>query len=120
GAVGGVWRGAGRGGGGRGRFPGGRPSGAPAVPSLPKLRGLGMAAARAPVVGVLDGWCLVGDGWIAEAIRVHRERPELVVGGGVESAPSERRSFVAWATYLFDHWECVRPFLNGRCGGLPC
>ena len=103
----------------RARFPWARLIEAPAVPSLPKLRGLGMAAARAPVVGVLDGWCLVGDGWIAEAIRVHRERPELVVGGGVELAPSERRSFVAWATYLFDYWEFVPPFVNGRVGVLP-
>jgi glycosyltransferase involved in cell wall biosynthesis len=103
----------------RTRFPWVRIIEAPASPSLPKLRGLGIAAARAPVVGILDGWCLVGDGWIAEAIRVHRERPELVVGGGVELAPSERRSLVAWATYLFDYWEFVPPFVNGLVGVLP-
>jgi len=103
----------------RARFPWARIIEAPEAPSLPKLRGLGMAAARAPVVGILDGWCLVDDGWIAEAIRVHRERPELVVGGGVELAPSERRSFAAWATYLFDYWEFVPPFATGRVGVLP-
>ena len=101
------------------RFPWVRIVDAPAARSLPKLRGLGMASARAPIVGVLDAWCLVGDGWIAEAIRVHRERPEPVAGGGVELAASERRSVVAWATYLFDYWEFVPPFVNGQVGVLP-
>jgi glycosyltransferase involved in cell wall biosynthesis len=103
----------------RARFPWVRIIDSPVTRSLPKLRGLGMAAARAPVVGILDVWCLVGDGWIAEAMRVHRERPELGAGGGVELALSERRSLVAWATYLFDYWEFVPPFVNGLVGVLP-
>jgi hypothetical protein len=92
---------------------------APTARSLPKLRGLGMAAATAPVVGVLDAWCLVNDGWIEDAIRIHRERPNLVAGGGVELAESERRSVSAWATYLFDYWEFVPPFPSGYVNVLP-
>lgn len=103
----------------RARFPWVRIIEAPTARSLPKLRGLGMAAASAPLVGVLDAWCLVNDGWIEEAICIHRERPELVVGGGVELAESERHSLSAWATYLFDYWEFVPPFPSGFVNVLP-
>ena len=100
-------------------FPAARVIRAPDARSLPRLRGLGMAEARAPFVGVLDAWCLVNTGWVADALRVQRERPELVAGGGVELAPTERQSIVAWATYLFDYWEFVPPFASGSVGVLP-
>lgn len=103
----------------RARFPWVQIIEAPTTLSLPKLRGLGIAAATAPIVGVLDAWCLVNDGWIEDAITTHRERPELVVGGGVELAEAERRSLSAWATYLFDYWEFVPPFPSGYVNVLP-
>ncbi len=78
-----------------------------------------MAAASAPIIGVLDAWCLVNDGWIEQAMRIHRERPELVAGGGVELAETERGSLTAWATYLFDYWEFVPPFPSGYVDVLP-
>jgi len=103
----------------RARFPWVRVVEAPSARSLPKLRGLGMAETTGPVVGVLDAWCLPGTGWVAAAIRVHRELPHLVVGGGVDLDDSERRSITAWATYLFDYWEFVPPVRPGIVGALP-
>lgn len=81
--------------------------------SLPRLRGIGIAAARAPVVGILDAWCLVSSEWVAEANRIHHARPEPAAGGSVELASSERQSLSAWATYLFDYWEFVPPRREG-------
>lgn len=78
-----------------------------------------MASAMAPVVGILDAWCIVNIDWIAEVQRIHRIRPELVVGGGVDLDPSERSDPVAWATYLFDYWEFVAPFPEGFARVLP-
>ena len=78
-----------------------------------------MASAAAPVVGVLDAWCIVNSNWIAEVQRIHQARPELAVGGGVDLAPGERNSPRAWATYLFDYWEFVAPFPEGFVGVLP-
>jgi hypothetical protein len=101
------------------RFPWVRVLEAPQARSLPRLRGLGMANATAPVLGILDAWCLPRAGWITDAIRVHRDRAELVIGGGVELEESERGSVAAWATYLFDYWEFVSPFATGVVGVLP-
>lgn len=81
--------------------------------SLPRLRGIGIAAARAPVVGILDAWCLVNGEWIEEANRIHQARSEPAAGGSVELAFSERQSVSAWATYLFDYWEFVPPMREG-------
>jgi hypothetical protein len=103
----------------RAKYPWARVVSAPGARSLPRLRGLGMAAATAPIVGVLDAWCIPGPDWIADAVRLHRERPELVIGGGVTLGAAEQQSWVAWATYLFDYWEFVPPFATGPAGVLP-
>lgn len=103
----------------RTRFPWVRIVDAGSAQSLPRLRGLGMASTMALVVGVLDAWCIVSLDWIAEVQRIHRMRPELVVGGGVDLHPSERNSTRAWATYLFDYWEFVAPFPEGFVRVLP-
>ncbi len=87
--------------------------------SIPQLRGEGMAAATGGVVGILDAWCIPNDRWVEGAISAHGEYPELAVGGAVSLAESERTSFVAWATYLFDYWEFVEPFPDGHAGVLP-
>ena len=81
--------------------------------SLPRLRGIGIAESLAPVVGILDAWCIVNSEWIHEASRIHESRPEPAAGGSVELTPSERGSMSAWASYLFDYWEFVRPIPEG-------
>jgi len=82
--------------------------------SLPRLRGIGIAESLGPVVSILDPWCIVNSGWVAEASRIHVERPEPAAGGSLELAPSERASVSAWATYLFDYWEFVPPIPAGN------
>ena len=84
-----------------------------AATSLPRLRGVGMAAAAAPVIGILDPWCIPAAGWVQSAVIAHEERSELVIGGPVKLDSSERRSYANWATYLFDYWEFVPPFPAG-------
>lgn len=81
--------------------------------SLPRLRGVGIAESRAPVVGIIDPWCLVSSTWVAEAIQIHEEILEPAAGGSVELAQSARESVSEWATYLFDYWEFVPPIESG-------
>ena len=100
------------------RFPWVRVIDVPDTPSLPRLRGIGIAEARAPIVGVLDAWCLMSDRWVTAAIHAHRDRPNVAIGGGVDLEPGERESFAAWATYLFDYWEFVPPFREGAVSVL--
>jgi hypothetical protein len=101
------------------RFPWLRIVHVPGARSLPVLRGAGIAATQAPLVAVLDPWCVVGNDWISAAVAVHGERSEAVAGGEVELAPSERRSLAAWATYLFDYWEYIPPIAAQRVAALP-
>ena len=87
--------------------------------SLPRLRGLGIAESSAPIVAILDAWCLVNDAWIAGTLRSHAERPELVIGGGVTLDDRLRRRWQAWISYLYDYWEYVTPFPEGVAQALP-
>lgn len=103
----------------RERFPWVRIVAVAGTPSLPMLRGHGLAASGAPLLAILDPWCIVNDGWIAQVVRTHAARPELVIGGGVNLVASEQSSLRAWATYLFDYWEFVAPFAEGFTTVLP-
>lgn len=103
----------------RARFPRVRVFDAPAPRSVPHLRGIGLAEAAAPLVGILDPHCLVGDGWVAEAIRVHRDRSEPAAAGPVMLDGSQRRELAAWVGYLFDYWEFVPPVAEGLATVLP-
>lgn len=87
--------------------------------SLPYLRGVGLAAARAGLVAVLDPCCLVGEQWVAAAIRVHRDHPEPAAGGPVSLERGQRFSFAAWAGYLYDYWEFAPPLPDGSVAVLP-
>jgi hypothetical protein len=97
----------------RARYPEVRVIEAPASANLPRLRGIGMAEARAPLIGILDPSCRVASGWTAATVRAHRERPEPAIGGPVELPPAARRSLGAWSTYLFEYWEFVPPMAEG-------
>lgn len=102
----------------RERFPWVRVVEFPHATSLPRLRGLGMAAAVAPVIGILDPWCIPATTWIQRAVTAHEERAELVIGGPVALHSSRRHSYADWAAYLFDYWEFVPPFPAGAVNVL--
>jgi hypothetical protein len=103
----------------RARFPRAQVIRVDGITSLPKLRGVGIASATAPVVGILDPWCVMSDGWVTATIHAHTSRREPVIGAGVDLEPLERRSLTAWATYLYDYWEFVAPFESGKTRVLP-
>jgi len=100
------------------RFPYVRVLPAPESASVPGLRGLGIAAASAAVVALLDPDCLVGGEWISEAIAIHEDQSVAAAGGSVALAPVLRRRVSAWAAYLFDYWEFTPPVPAGDAAVL--
>lgn len=102
----------------RNSFPQVRVIETPGPSSLPLLRGIGIAASTAPLVGILDAWCIVGAQWVGEAIQQHATHGAVAIGGGVDLAPTERSQWQAWVTYLYDYWEYVAPLPDGRTKAL--
>jgi len=66
-------------------------------------RNLAMPRARAPIVAFLDADCRVNADWVDRVCEAHA-RPDLLVGGAVDNAPT--RSLVSWAYYFceFNLW----------------
>lgn len=88
----------------RERFPQVRVLEAPGDTTIPRLRALAFAAARAPVVGVIEDHVLVPPDWAARMLAAHREGAQ-VVGGAVENAATER--FVDVAAFLCEYNHCL-------------
>ncbi|HNV03443.1 MAG TPA: glycosyltransferase [Vicinamibacterales bacterium] len=73
-------------------------------------RNLAIPHARAPLIAFLDADCTVGPAWVDLVCAAH-ERPDLLVGGAVENAPT--RSLVSWA-YYFCEFNLWVPSPRGR------
>jgi hypothetical protein len=83
----------------------------PAEPrtTIPKLRAMAFAVARAPSVAVIEDHVLVPRGW-ARALLLARESSE-VVGGGVRNAATGRT--VDWAAFLCEYSHLLPPLAAG-------
>lgn len=78
---------------------------APARSTVPQLRGIGMAAARADRIALLEDDCIVGAGWSSKAIEV--DASLAATGGAVEPGPYHRA--IDWAIYFCEYGRFMRP-----------
>lgn len=90
----------------RARFPRVRLLEAPRDTSIPRLRAMAFAAARAPVVGVIEDHVLVPPDWSRRMLEAHRDGAQAV-GGAVTNAATER--FVDVAAFLCEYGHCLVP-----------
>ncbi len=79
---------------------------APPGTTIPALRAMAFAAARADVVGVIEDHVIVPPDWAARMLAAHREGAQ-VVGGAVENAARER--LVDVAAFLCEYSHCLVP-----------
>ncbi len=79
----------------------------PEPADVPRLRGAGMTAARAPCVLVTEDHCLVSPGWI-EALASEVDDATQVVGGGMGNA---RPGGVNWGAFFSEYgfFSAARP-----------
>ena len=79
---------------------------APPDTSIPALRALGFAAARAEIIGVLEDHIIVPRDWVQRMLAAHQDEAQ-VVGGAVDNMAQER--LVDWAAFLCEYSHCLAP-----------
>jgi len=79
---------------------------APPGTTIPRLRQMAFAAARADVVGVIEDHVVVPRDWARRMLAEHRGGAEIV-GGAVDNAARDR--LVDWAAFLCEYSHCLVP-----------
>lgn len=81
---------------------------APEGSTVPRLRGLGIAAARADKIAMLEDDCVAAAGWCARAQAAGES--SAATGGAVEPGPYER--VLDWAVYFCEYGRFMLPLAN--------
>lgn len=100
----------------RRRFPGVRWVDAPCGSTVPRMRALGIAAARGAVVALLEDDCVVRHGWCQVAMGADGGA-NVAVGGAVEPGPYTRA--LDWAVYFCEYGRFMLPVPSTRLAPLP-
>lgn len=83
---------------------------------VPKLRAIGIAAAKAPFVAVIEDHCVVRNGWAERILAAHRQG-HAVVGGSIRNGADER--IRDWAAFFCEYSEHMKPLETGVARSLP-
>jgi glycosyltransferase involved in cell wall biosynthesis len=89
---------------------------APPGTPIPELRAMAIASARGRALAVIEDHVIVPPGW-ARAWLDALERDDMVVGGAIENAATER--LVDWAAFLCEYSHCITPLPDGPSDWLP-
>jgi glycosyl transferase family 2 len=84
---------------------------------VPRLRSLGLRAARAAIVATTEDHFVYDEQWGTRILAAHRAHPHLAIGGAVENA--SRESLVDWAAYICEYGKFMLPFPAGPADDLP-
>lgn len=77
---------------------------APVEHNVARLRGLGIARSRAPVVALLEGDCVPAPGWMDRLVTV---APQSALGGAIE--PSDFARAIDWAAFFAEFAPFMPP-----------
>jgi hypothetical protein len=83
---------------------------------VPKLRALGLKAASARYVALIEDHCVVRPDWARRIVAAHREG-HSVVGGAIGNGADER--IRDWAAFFCEYSEFMAPFETGAASALP-
>ena len=89
---------------------------APPGTTVPRLRTLGIAAARGEAVALLEDDCVVRDGWCDAAIGVTAS-PHVAIAGAVE--PGAYARSLDWAVYFCEYARFMLPLPTAGSPPLP-
>ena len=85
-------------------------------PSIPKLRAIGMAAARGRMIGILEDHCNVPPTWFQSIERAHRAG-HRAIGSGVENGAVDR--VIDWAVFFCEYAKFMPPVAGGPGVEIP-
>lgn len=79
-------------------------------PSIPKLRAIGMSAARGRMIAILEDHCNVPPTWFLSIQRAHRAG-HRAIGSGVENGAVDR--IIDWAVFFCEYSKFMPPVAAG-------
>jgi hypothetical protein len=84
--------------------------------TIPRLRAMGLAAARGDIAALTEGFCIPAAGWADALIAAHAANAAVAIGG-----PIDRRQGGAadWALTLQEYGRFLRRAPEGPVHGLP-
>jgi glycosyltransferase involved in cell wall biosynthesis len=89
---------------------------APAGTPIPELRAIAIGAAHGRALAVIEDHVIVPPGWARDLLAA-LESDDMVVGGAIENAATER--VVDWAAFLCEYSHCITPLPEGPSDWLP-
>ncbi len=84
--------------------------------TIPEMRAVGIAAATAPAVGVIEDHVIVPPDWSRRMLDALNEGHD-VVGGAIENAATG--TLMDWAAFLCEYSASLPPLPSGPSGGVP-
>jgi GT2 family glycosyltransferase len=84
--------------------------------SIPKLRALGMAAAKGRLIAILEDHCNVPLGWFEAIARAHQAGYQAI-GSGVENGSVDR--LIDWAVFFCEYSRFMPPVARGVVSEIP-
>ncbi len=84
--------------------------------TIPEMRAVGIAAATAPAIAVIEDHVIVPPDWARRMLDMLAEGND-VVGGAIENAATE--SLMDWAAFLCEYSASLPPLPSGPSGGVP-
>jgi hypothetical protein len=86
------------------------------LPSIPKLRAIGMAQARGRMIGILEDHCNVPRTWFQSIERAH-QAGHRAIGSGVENGAVDR--VTDWAVFFCEYARFMPPVTGGTGVEIP-
>jgi len=99
----------------RAKFPWARVIEVDAGTTIPHMRALGVDAAEAPVIGVIEDHVLVRPGWALQMLKAVEDGAHIV-GGSVENGATD--TVCDWASFLCEYSHCLPPLPAGEVDWL--
>lgn len=89
---------------------------APCRTTVPRLRALGLAAAKAPIVALTEDFCVPAPGWAEAILGAHRRLEAIAIGGPIDRQDGGAAD---WALSLFEYGRFFRREPEGPVPDLP-
>lgn len=84
--------------------------------SIPELRAIGIARARAQIIAITEDHKVADPRWIEEMLKAHQDEAPAI-GGAIENGCRDR--LVDWAAYLSEYLRYAHPLRAGVTDDIP-